>query len=171
MLNIWHHVVHIQDRLLGGHIDVCIAEENDNSIDGNISAKYKPPQRLDMTIILLDGIPQLMLLGKSVALIAGVRQILLPELSITAAINLPVDIFCLQHKDAVAGDNNIINRCSVIAVANQKIIVNPIVIAVQLLHTIPHYKQGNALMFKKSEIEKRLLRTRSEAGSPQTRQP
>ncbi len=33
-----------------------------------------------------------MLLGKAVALVAGVWQILLPELSITAAINLPVDM-------------------------------------------------------------------------------
>ena len=33
-----------------------------------------------------------MLLGKAVALVAGVWQILLPELSIAATIDLPVDI-------------------------------------------------------------------------------
>lgn len=74
-----------------------------------------------------------MLLGKAVALVAGVWQILLPELSITAAINLPVDILGLQHKNAVARDNNMVNLCGVIAVANQKVIVNPVVFAVQIL--------------------------------------
>jgi len=39
-----------------------------------------------------DGIPQLMLLCKAVTLVAGVRQILLPELGITATIDLSVDI-------------------------------------------------------------------------------
>ena len=41
-----------------------------------------------------------MLLGKAVALVSSVRQILFPELSITAAINLPVDILGLQNKNA-----------------------------------------------------------------------
>ena len=53
-----------------------------------------------MPFILPYGIPQLMLLGKAVALVSSVRQMLFPELSITAAINLPVDILGLQNKNA-----------------------------------------------------------------------
>ena len=79
-----------------------------------------------------------MFLGKAEALVSGVRQLLFPELSITAAIYLPVNIFGLQHKNTVARDNNMVNLCGVIAVANQKVIVNPVVIAVQILQEWRH---------------------------------
>ena len=55
-----------------------------------------------MPVILPNGISQLMLLGETVALVAGIRQILLPELCITAAIDFAVDILGLQYKHAVA---------------------------------------------------------------------
>ncbi len=92
MLDVWHHIVHIQDRLLRSDIYLRIAWENDNPIDGDIVTEYELPQRLDVPVILPYRISQLMLLGKTVSLVAGIRQILLPEFSITAAINLPVDM-------------------------------------------------------------------------------
>ncbi len=52
LLDIWHHIVHIQDRLLCCHIDVGIVWENDNPINGDVIPKYKPPQSLDMPFIL-----------------------------------------------------------------------------------------------------------------------
>ena len=133
LLDVWHHVVHIQDRLLCRHIDVGITWENDNPIDGDIIPKYKPSQSLDMPVILPNGITQLMLLCKAVALVSGIRQILLPELGITAAIDLSVNILGLQHKYAVAGDNNMVDLCGVIPVTNQEVIVNPVVFTVQVL--------------------------------------
>ena len=57
LLNVWHHVVHIQDRLLCRHIDVGITWENDNPIDRDIIPKYKPSQSLDRTAFR-QGIPQ-----------------------------------------------------------------------------------------------------------------
>ena len=92
MLDVWHHIVHIQDRVLRSDIYLRIAWENDNPIDGDIVTKHELPYRLDVPVILPYRISQLMLLGKAVALVAGVWQILLPEFSITAAINLPVDM-------------------------------------------------------------------------------
>ena len=102
LLDVGYHVVHVQYRLRDCDIDFSIAWENDYSIDRDIVAKHEFPQCFNMPVILPNGIPQLMRLGKSVALVSSVRQILFPKLSITAAIYLPVDIFCLQHKNAVA---------------------------------------------------------------------
>ena len=74
-----------------------------------------------------------MFLCEAVALVAGVWQILLPELGISAAIDLPVDILGLQHKYAISGDNDMVDLRGVIPVTNQKVIVNPVVSAVQIL--------------------------------------
>ena len=132
MLDVWHHVIHIQDRLLSSDIYLRIAWENDNPIDGDIVTEYELPQRLDVPVILPEGVPQLMFQGKTVSLVTSIRQILLPELCISATIYLPVDIFGLYHENTVAGDNNMVNLCGVITVANQKVIVNPVIIAVQI---------------------------------------
>ena len=86
-----------------------------------------------MPVILPDGIPQLMFLCKTVTLVSGIRQILLPEFGITATIDLSMNTLGLQNKYAVAGDYNMVDLCSVISVTNQKIIVNPVVLAVQVL--------------------------------------
>lgn len=132
MLDVWHHIVHIQDRVLRSDIYLRIAWENDNPIDGDIVTEYELPQRLDVPVILPEGVPQLMFQGKTVSLVTSIRQILLPELCISATIYLPVDIFGLYHENTVAGDNNMVNLCGVITVANQKVIVNPVIIAVQI---------------------------------------
>lgn len=78
--------------MLRSDIYLRIAWENDNPIDGDIVTEYELPQRLDVPVILPYRISQLMLLGKTVSLVTSIRQILLPEFSITAAINLPVDM-------------------------------------------------------------------------------
>lgn len=106
MLDVWHHVIHIQDRLLSSDIYLRIAWKNDNPIDGDIVTEYEFPQRLDVSVILPEGVPQLMFLGKTVSLVTSIRQILLPELCISATIYLPVDIFGLYHENTVAGDKN-----------------------------------------------------------------
>lgn len=74
-----------------------------------------------------------MFLSEAIALVTGVWQILLPELSITAAIDLPMDILGLQYKYAIPRDDNMINLRGVISVTNQKVILNSVVFAVQIL--------------------------------------
>ena len=44
-----------------------------------------------------------------------------------------MNILGLQNKYAVAGDYNMVDLCSVISVTNQKVIVNPVVLAIQVL--------------------------------------
>ena len=64
---------HLPDRLLGSHIKVGIIRKYDDSIDGNVVVEDEPAQGFDMTGILPDRIPQLVLLGDAVTFIAPVR--------------------------------------------------------------------------------------------------
>ena len=102
LLDVRDDLPHLQDWLIGRHIEVGLIGENHDSVDGNIVVEYKPSQGFDMTGILPQGVPQLMLLGRSIAFVSPIWEILLPELSITAAIDFSVYILCLYHEDTVA---------------------------------------------------------------------
>ena len=91
----------------------------DDSIDGNVVVEDEFAQGFDMTGILPDRIPQLVLLGGAVTFIAPVRQVLLPELGIPAAIYLPVYILCLYDKDSVAREDDMVDLCCVVSVLQQ----------------------------------------------------
>ena len=120
------HVYHLQNRLLSSHMHFCLIRKNNYPIDWDIVVKNKPSKRFDMTGILPNRIPQLMLLSTTKTLITKVWQILFPKLRIFASIYLPMRVFRFNHKNAVTRNDNMINLCSIIPVTNQKVIKYPI---------------------------------------------
>ena len=85
-----------------------------------------------MTVILPDWIPQLMFFGEAEALVSDIRQILLPELSVSASIDLPMNILGFQYKYTIAGNYNMVDLRRVFSVKYKKVIVNPVFLAVQI---------------------------------------
>ena len=75
-----------------------------------------------MTGILPYWISQLVFLGEAKAFISPIREILFPELCISAAVHLSMYILCLDHKDSIARNDDMVNLCCVFPVAKQKII-------------------------------------------------
>lgn len=125
-------VAHFQNRLVCRYIELCRIWENDNAINGDIVTKDKSAKSFDMPFILPNGISQLMFLSKSILSIAGVWQILLPELGIATAIYFAMNVLCLQYEHSAAANDDVVYLASVLAVTDEKVIENVILFIRQI---------------------------------------
>ncbi len=116
----------MQDRIFCCNKQLRLIGKSHNRINRNIIIEHELTENLDMTVILPDRVPEGILLSITMTPVSPVRQILHPKLSVSAAVNLSVNILRLNHENAETGDDNVVYLMSKRAVTQEQVIIDTI---------------------------------------------
>ena len=102
-----------------------------------------------------------MFLGEAMAFISPVRQVLFPKLRLLITVNFPMNVFRFDYKNSISGNDDMIDLRSIVPVANQQIIKDPIIFLWQILHkrrdsplTIFTYSFCSTIMLRRENLRK-----------------